>query len=64
MEKKLLKKMIRNGFIQYRHDLESVPLSEDDYERLVGEVVEKLKEDTKVDVFEVINDVVYEYLSQ
>ncbi|WP_078379941.1 YqzH family protein [Sutcliffiella halmapala] len=64
MEKKLLKKMIRNGFIQYRHDPESVPLSDDDYERLVGEVAEKLNEDTTAEVFEVINDVVYEYLSQ
>ncbi|MFE7060841.1 YqzH family protein [Sutcliffiella sp. NPDC057660] len=63
MENKLLRKMIRNCFIQYQHDLESVPLSEEDYIRMTAEITEILQTE-ETDVFEVVNDVVYEYLSQ
>ena len=64
MENKLLRKMIRNCFIQYQHDLESVPLSEEDYIRMTAEVTEILQKEDAFDVFEVVNDVVYDYLSQ
>ncbi|WP_204417687.1 YqzH family protein [Bacillus tianshenii] len=64
MENKLLRKMIRNCFIQYQHDLESVPLSEEDYIRMTAEITEILRTDDASDVFEIVNDVVYEYLSQ
>jgi hypothetical protein len=64
MENKLLKKMIRNCFIQYQHDFDSIPLSEDDYEKMSEEVRRISEEDSSADVFEVVNDVVYEYLSQ
>ena len=56
--------MIRNCFIQYQHDLESVPLSEEDYIRMTAEVTEILQKEDAFDVFEVVNDVVYDYLSQ
>lgn len=60
-----MRKMIRNCFIQYQHDLESVPLSEEDYIRMTTEITEILRmDDASSDVFEVVNDVVYEYLSQ
>lgn len=58
-----MRKMIRNCFIQYQHDLESVPLSEEDYIRMTAEITEILQTE-ETDVFEVVNDVVYEYLSQ
>jgi hypothetical protein len=64
VENKLLRKMIRNCFIQYQHDLESVPLSEEDYIRMTAEITEILQKEETSDVFEVVNDVVYEYLSQ
>jgi len=63
VENKLLRKMIRNCFIQYQHDLESVPLSEEDYIRMTAEITEILQKEDASDVFEVVNDVVYEYLS-
>lgn len=59
-----MRKMIRNCFIQYQHDLESVPLSEEDYIRMTAEITEILQREDDSDVFEVVNDVVYEYLSQ
>ncbi|WP_223702315.1 YqzH family protein [Sutcliffiella deserti] len=64
MEKILLKKMIRNCFLQYEHDLEFIPLNEEDYEKLAAEVEEIIKQDPTTEVFEVVNDVVYEYLRE
>ncbi|WP_404346721.1 hypothetical protein LG311_13490 [Sutcliffiella horikoshii] len=64
MERNLVKKMIRNCFIQYQHDFESVPLNEEEYEKMAGEVNQLTSEDPALDVFEVVQDVVYEYLSK
>lgn len=64
MERNLVKKMIRNCFIQYQHDFESVPLNEEEYEKMAGEVNRLTSEDPALDVFEVVQDVVYEYLSK
>jgi hypothetical protein len=64
VENIFLKKMIRNCFVQYQHDFESVPLSEQDYKELIEEVELVMKEDPEADVFEVVNDAVYEYLSK
>jgi len=64
MERKLVKKMIRNCFMQYQHDLESVPLNEEEYKKMAEEVSRALAEDSNLEVFDVVNDVVYEYLSK
>ncbi len=64
MERNLVKKMIRNCFIQYQHDFESVPLNEEEYEKMASEVNQLTSEDPTLDVFEVVQDVVYEYLSK
>lgn len=64
MERNLVKKMIRNCFIQYQHDFESVPLNEEEYEKMAEEVSRAVAEDSDLQVFDVVNDVVYEYLSK
>ncbi|TYS68232.1 hypothetical protein FZC76_10840 [Sutcliffiella horikoshii] len=64
MERNLVKKMIRNCFVQYQHDFESVPLSEEEYEKMAEEVSRAVAEDPDLEVFDVVNDVVYEYLSK
>ncbi|MEA3321159.1 MAG: YqzH family protein [Bacillota bacterium] len=64
MERNLVKKMIRNCFIQYQHGFESVPLSEGEYEKMAEEVSRVVAENPASDVFDVVNDVVYEYLSK
>ncbi|WP_082153482.1 YqzH family protein [Bacillus sp. LL01] len=56
--------MIRNCFVQYQHDFQSIPLSEEEYEKMVEEVNSIVAEGPESDVFEVVNDVVYEYLSK
>ncbi|KPB03806.1 YqzH family protein [Bacillus sp. CHD6a] len=64
MERNLVKKMIRNCFVQYQHNVESVPLSEEEYEKMAEEVSKVVAQDPASDVFDVVNDVVYEYLSK
>ncbi|WP_226679861.1 YqzH family protein [Sutcliffiella horikoshii] len=64
MERNLVKKMIRNCFIQYQHDVESVPLREEEYEKMAEEVSRAVAADPNLKVFDVVNDVVYEYLSK
>ncbi|NLP49278.1 YqzH family protein [Bacillus sp. RO1] len=59
-----MKKMIRNCFVQYQHDFESVPLSEEEYEKMAEEVSSVVAQDPYLEVFDVVNDVVYEYLSK
>ncbi|AYA76924.1 hypothetical protein DOE78_16575 [Bacillus sp. Y1] len=57
MEKKLIYKMLRQCFQQYEHEA-----SEEDYEKLCERVVEEA-EGAQVALYELINDVVYEYLT-
>ncbi|MBE4910391.1 hypothetical protein IMZ08_20325 [Bacillus luteolus] len=64
MDKKLIHKMIRNCFYQYNHDLDSVPLSEREYDDLYDKVSKAIEEDKNADLHDLINDVVYEYLSK
>ncbi|ART77050.1 hypothetical protein B4U37_13770 [Sutcliffiella horikoshii] len=64
MERNLVKKMIRNCFIQYQHDVESVPLNEEEYEKMAEEVSRAVAEDADLEVFDAVNDVVYEFLSK
>ncbi len=64
MDKKLIHKMIRNCFYQYNHDLESVPLSLGEYDELYDKILKAIEEDKTADLHDLINDVVYEYLSK
>lgn len=45
--------MIRNCFIQYQHDLESIPLNELEYEKLIEDIVRIMSEENASDLFEV-----------
>jgi hypothetical protein len=64
MDKKLIHKMIRNCFYQYNHDLDSIPLSLGEYDELYEKVVLAIDDDKDADLHDLINDVVYEYLSK
>ncbi|WP_456278413.1 YqzH family protein [Bacillus sp. AK128] len=62
MEKPLIEKMIRNCLYQYQHTDESIPLSENDYSYLYERVLTIYKS-SKGDLHEIIEDVVYGYLT-
>jgi hypothetical protein len=62
MEKKLIKKMILNCFKQY-YETDTIPLNEKDMEGLIGEILKAKEEEPATDLYEVVNDRVYEFLS-
>ncbi|MEH7236967.1 YqzH family protein [Bacillus sp. JJ1562] len=63
MEDKFIRKLIRNYFYQYKHDSDSVPLSEQDYKVLIENIKKQQGIEIEAELHEIINDVVYEYLT-
>lgn len=63
VDKSLVEKMIRNCLYQYQHTVDSVPLSKKDYEEMYEQIMEIYKRE-QTDINEIIQDVVYEYLTQ
>ncbi|MDE3839495.1 hypothetical protein C0966_09015 [Bacillus methanolicus] len=64
MEKKFVIKMIENCFKQYGHNRESIPLSEEEYEQLYKKVMDLIEEEPLGNLYTIVNDVVYEYLTE
>ncbi|TWE06278.1 YqzH-like protein [Neobacillus bataviensis] len=62
MEKKLVVKMIKNCFKQY-YETDSSPISEQDMELLTKRILHLKEGEPKADLYEVVNDVVYEFLT-
>ncbi|MBT2656486.1 hypothetical protein J7E81_14795 [Bacillus sp. ISL-18] len=62
MDKKLVVKMIKNCFRQY-YETDSLPVSEQDLTKLTNRILEWKKGEPTVDLYEVVNDVVYEFLT-
>lgn len=62
MEKKLIVKMIKNCFKQY-YEPDSMLLSEQDLEELTKRILQTKAEEPAADLYEVINDLVYEFLT-
>jgi hypothetical protein len=63
MEKKLIIKMVKNCFKQYYSDVDSLPMSERELEELVVQIITMKTEQPNADLYEVINDTVYEFLT-
>jgi hypothetical protein len=64
MDEKLLKKMIRNCFSHYCHDMDIFPLANDDYEQLYRKIILEKEKQPDIELYELINDLVYEYLTK
>ncbi len=63
MDKKLVVKMIRNCFKQYYSEAGSLPMDDKELEELADRILIAKKEDPSVDLYEVVNDMVYEFLT-
>jgi hypothetical protein len=61
MEDKFVVKMLKKSFLQYGRDIDENPLSEDEH----IQIMKKIKEtkDQTAEWYEVIEDVVYSYLT-
>ncbi|MBO9129759.1 YqzH family protein [Bacillus sp. 165] len=64
MDETFVRKMIRNCFYQYNHTEESVPLSDKDYEVLFTKILALHRQSAETELHEIIEDVVYEYLTK
>ncbi|WP_042458097.1 YqzH family protein [Neobacillus dielmonensis] len=62
MEEKLIVKMILNCFSQYG-DTDSAPIGEQELNELVRQIVQTKQQNPNTDLYEVINDKVYEFLT-
>ncbi|MDF2788142.1 MAG: hypothetical protein K0S80_1240 [Neobacillus sp.] len=63
MEKKLIIKMIKNCFKQYYSEVDSLPMSSNDLEALAERIIQIKVEQPSVDLYEAVNDTVYEFLT-
>lgn len=63
MNKKFIQKMIQNCFKQYDPNAEILPIGPEEMEKLCQKVMKKIAEDPKVELYELINDTVYEFIA-
>lgn len=63
MEKKLIIKMIKNCFKQYYSEVDSLPMNHEDLEELADRIITLKEEQPGVELYEVVNDTVYEFLT-
>lgn len=63
MDKKLIRKMVQKCLLQYRHDDDALPFSEDDFKKLYGRISELKAREPEAELHEIIQDVVYEFLA-
>jgi hypothetical protein len=63
MEKKLIIKMIKNCFKQYYSEVDSLPMNNEDLEELADRIIQIKVEQPAVDLYEAVNDTVYEFLT-
>ena len=64
MDKKLVIKMVQNCFKQYKHERDGLPLNEKDYEELYGRIMYIKENEKNAPLNDIINDVVYEFLTE
>jgi hypothetical protein len=62
MEKRLITKMIKNCFKQYC-ETDSIPIDDNELEQLTRRILLTKEEDPTASLYEVINDLVYEFLT-
>jgi hypothetical protein len=62
MDEKFIFKMVQQSFKQYHRDLRIDPLQEEEYVNLYEQII-LIKEKTNADLHDIVNDVIYEYLT-
>jgi hypothetical protein len=63
MERKLIIKMIKSCFKQYYSEVDSLPMSSNDLEALADQIIQIKAEQPALDLYEAVNDTVYEFLT-
>ena len=55
--------MIKNCFKQYYSEVDSLPMNSEDLEELANRIIQIKLEQPAVELYEVVNDTVYEFLT-
>lgn len=63
MDKKLIYKMIENGFKQYDPDGDCLPINKSEMEKLYNRILEIKAEEPDIDLYEIVNDAIYEFVT-
>jgi hypothetical protein len=63
VDKKLIAKMIQNCFKQYYSDADILPLNSEDMDILCSQILKIKNEEPGIDLYELVNDQVYEFLT-
>jgi hypothetical protein len=63
VDKKLILKMIQNCFKQYYSDADTLPLNNEDMDMLCSRILKIKSEEPAIDLYEAVNDQVYEFLT-
>ncbi|WML30789.1 YqzH family protein [Neobacillus sp. OS1-32] len=61
MEKKFIVKMIQNCFKQY-YEEDSIPIGNQELEQLANRILSIKQEEPATNLYEVVNDIVYEFM--
>jgi hypothetical protein len=65
LEEKWLRKLIRNCFLQYGYDNESLPLNNEEWKQLCAKILaKKTSDDGDMDLYEIVHDVIYDYMTK
>ncbi|OXB92312.1 hypothetical protein B9L23_14025 [Parageobacillus galactosidasius] len=64
MDEKWIKKLIRNCFLQYGHDTESLFLHDFEWKQLCEKILLEKTNYEDMDMYEIVHDVIYEYITK
>ncbi|WP_285755903.1 YqzH family protein [Parageobacillus sp. G301] len=64
LDEKWLKKLIRNCFVQYGHDTECLPLNDSEWKQLCEKILLEKTNHEDMDMYEIVHDVIYEYITK
>jgi hypothetical protein len=64
MDKRLISKMIVNCFKQYYGTESTMPIGEKELEELTNRIFQTKEAEPNADLYEVVNDMVYEFLAE
>lgn len=64
MDEKWLAKLVRNCLLQYGYDTESFPLNDSEWRQLREKILSAKTNDEEMDMYEIVNDVIYEYITK
>lgn len=56
--------MIQNCLKQYYSDTDSLPISKREMEKLCKRIMQMKAEDPNIELYEAVNDIVYEFLTE